>query len=802
MDRRLRQLRLQEERAYLQSVARRSGSQEQGSVAGLQTVKWNSARTPGAALGRKPQCTDPAWAGTGWAAQSTGEAPESSGMLENSGAPESSGTPESSRAPESRGVLENSGAPESRGAPESSGTLENSGAPESRGATDQADADGGQRQSRAHPIVPEPLTSDTALQVPPVPMSARDCSLIAGAVQRSAFLRLLGEGQTDALARSFTPARHSPGHLVLAEGTHGDAMYIVAEGELGVTQRGRHLRTLLPGDVFGELAILYDCKRTATVTALTQVRLWAIDRQSYRAIVTSQAKRRRAEILDSLREAPALQGLADARLSKLLDAMEECTFAPGEAIVREGDEGKNFYIILRGEVRVSRSVKGQEEPIRVLRAGDHFGELSLLRNIRRTATCRALGEVTCITLTKEDFQEIGPCCPMPLELSEPEVAGREAPAPAEPGCAPSPEAAPAPRLQDLAAVCYEDGPHQGLPVILGTGGFGRVELVRARDQLFALKRIRKDHVVRRQQQEHVHTEKRVLERSRCPFVVRLFGTYRDNQYVYMLLEFCQGGELWTKLREVRCFEEAVAVFCAACVVEALDYLHGNGVVYRDLKPENLMLDTQGYVKLVDFGFAKELARGEKTYSFCGTPEYLAPEILRHEGHDFAVDFWMLGVLVFEMLAGRPPFHGAEPQLIYSKILGGALCFPAPLSEAACALVSKLCRRRPGQRLGNTSSGIRGIRKHRWFGSVQWKRLALRQIQAPTLALVKQGPPYANFQRLSEDWLPAEEELSGWDEGSERRRAAGRRRSRGAGDGGSERRGAAGRRGAVGPGRGL
>ncbi|XP_067406606.1 cGMP-dependent protein kinase 1-like isoform X2 [Emydura macquarii macquarii] len=634
----------------------------------------------------------------------------------------------------------------------------------SGGITDQADAEGGRRQSRAQPIVPEPLASEGALQVPHVPKSPRDCSLIAGAVERNDFLRRLGEGQTDAMVQSFSPAWHGPGHTVLAEGTDGDAMYIVAEGELSVTQRGCHLRTLLPGDVFGELAILYNCQRTATVTALTQVRLWAIDRQTYRTIITSQAKCRRAEILDSLREASWLQGLADAQLSKLLDSMEECTFAPDEVIVREGDEGKNFYIILTGEVQVSRSRGGQEELIRVLRAGQHFGELSLLRNICRTATCRAQGQVTCITVTKEDFQEISPFCPVLRQLSEPDVAAPEGTSLPEPGRGPCPTAAPAPlQLQDLAAVCYEDGQQRGLPVILGTGGFGRVELVRGREQLFALKRIRKAHVVRRGQQGHVHTEKRVLERSRCPFVVRLFGTFRDSRYVYMLLEFCEGGELWTKLREVRCFEEPVAVFCAACVVEALDYLHSNGIIYRDLKPENLMLDKQGYVKLVDFGFAKELARGEKTYSFCGTPEYLAPEILRHQGHDFAVDFWMMGVLVFEMLVGRPLFHSAEPQKIYSKILDGVFSFPAHLSEAACSLVSKLCRRRPGQRLGNTSSGIHGIRRHRWFGAVKWKQLALRRIQAPTLALMKQGLPYANFKRFSVDWTPAEEEFSGWDE---------------------------------------
>ncbi|CAM4528626.1 unnamed protein product [Lepidochelys olivacea] len=651
-----------------------------------------------------------------------------------------------------------------RGSQEQGRAPENAGGGDSRGIADQADANGGRRQSRAQPIVPEPLASDEALQVPHVPKSPRDRSLIAGAVERNDFLRLLGEGQADAMVQSFMPAWHGPGHTVLAEGTDGDAMYIVAEGELSVTQRGCRLRTLLPGDVFGELAILYNCKRTATVTALTQIRLWAIDRQTYRTIVTSQAKRRRAEILDSLREAPSLQGLADAQLSKLLDCMEECTFAHDEVIVRERDEGNNFYIILRGEVRVSRHVNGREEPIRVLRAGEHFGELSLLRNIRRTATCRAHGEVACITITKEDFQEICPFCPTPRQLSEPDVAMLEAPSLPEPGHAPGPETALAPlRLQDLAAVRYEDGQHHGLPVVLGTGGFGRVELVRGRGQLFALKRIRKDHVVRRRQQGHVRMEKWVLERSHCPFIVGLFGTFKDSQYVYMLLEFCQGGELWTKLREVRCLEEEVAVFCSACVVEGLDYLHGNGIIYRDLKPENLMLDKQGYIKLVDFGFAKELARGEKTYSFCGTPEYLAPEILRHEGHDFAVDFWMMGILIFEMLVGRPPFHSSDPQKIYSKILDGVFSFPAYMSEAACSLVSKLCRHRPGQRLGNTRTGIHGIRKHRWFGSVKWKRLALRQIDAPTLALMKQGPPYANFKRFSVDWTPAEEEFSGWDE---------------------------------------
>uniref|UniRef100_A0A8C3BQS7 Cyclic nucleotide-binding domain-containing protein n=1 Tax=Cairina moschata TaxID=8855 RepID=A0A8C3BQS7_CAIMO len=208
----------------------------------------------------------------------------------------------------------------------------------------------GRPHRRGTAIVPEPLASDALLQLPSSPLSQRDLSLIAEAMGRSDFLRRLGEGCPEALAQSFVPVQHGPGDTVLAEGDEGNAMYIVAEGQLSVTQRGRQLRTLGPGDVFGELAILYHCKRTATVQALSPVRLWAIDRQRYRAITTSSAKQRRAKVLDSLRTVHWLQDLSDSHLSKLLDAMEECSFAPGHVIIREGDEGESFYIILKGQV--------------------------------------------------------------------------------------------------------------------------------------------------------------------------------------------------------------------------------------------------------------------------------------------------------------------------------------------------------------------------------------------------------------------------------------------------------------------
>ncbi|MBN3304341.1 KGP1 kinase, partial [Amia calva] len=498
----------------------------------------------------------------------------------------------------------------------------------------------------------------------------------------------------------------SQGEAVILEGQEGNAMYIVADGELEVSQAGRYLRTLTPGDVFGELAILYNCKRTATVTALTNVRLWSIDRQTYRTIMTNKSKHKREQVMGFLKTAKTLKDLSDTQLSKIIDSMEECKFQDNEVIVREGAEGNTFYIILKGEVQVTKKVNGQEKALRLMGKGEHFGELALMREILRTATCTAVGPVTCISIDKEVFEETIPFenleLPDDSEVFEiPVVPERK-------------RLSTTLRLQDLVPVLYQEGRFHGDPVTLGLGGFGRVELVTNLEhgQYFALKRVSKRHIVAKKQEEHIKLEKRLLQEIQSNFIVRLHAAFKDTRYIYMLLEFCCGGELWTKLREIGRFEEPIAVFCAACVVEAFAYLHKKGIVYRDLKPENLMLDKHGYVKLVDFGFAKVLSRGQKTYSFCGTPEYLAPEILQNEGHDFAADFWSLGILVYELLTGSPPFSSSDPQRIYSKILDGVLKFPHFLSEGARSLVSKLCRQRPGQRLGNTKNGIKDVRNHR------------------------------------------------------------------------------------------
>ncbi|XP_063079008.1 cGMP-dependent protein kinase 1 [Engraulis encrasicolus] len=596
------------------------------------------------------------------------------------------------------------------------------------------------RKSRAPVLAPEPL-ADLA-EIRRVKKTPSEAEQIRRAVQKNDFLSRLDEEQLNMMVELVEALDRCPGDHIIQEGTEGDSMYIVAAGELKVTQAGHDLRTLSSGDVFGELAILYNCKRTASVKAVSAVRLWSIQRQKYRTIMTNKSKRKREQLMGFLKTARTLKALNDLQISKIIDSMEEVKFDKSEVIVREGAEGNTFYIILEGEVLVTKWINNQQKTIRKMGQGEHFGELALIREVLRTATCTAVGPVTCFCIDKEVFEETIPI--ENLELHDDSSSSL--------------------RLKELVPVYYQEGRYQGDPVTLGVGGFGRVELVTTGNhgKYYAVKKVSKKYIVAKRQEAHMLFEKKILQLIQCDFIVKMHAAFKDSRYIYMVMEFCQGGEIWTKLKEVGRFDEPVAVFVTACVVEAFAYLHKKSIMYRDLKPENLLLDTRGYIKLVDFGFAKELTRGAKTYSFCGTPEYMAPEIIQNQGHDYAADFWSLGVLVYELLMGSPPFSSSEPQKIYSKILDGVLKYPPFMSEAARSLISKLCRPRPGQRLGNTKNGIKDVRNHRWFSMVNWHKLRLGQMEAPTIRLIRKGPCYINFDRFPHDKTQAEEELSGWD----------------------------------------
>ncbi|KAI5310589.1 camp-dependent protein kinase catalytic subunit, partial [Ascosphaera atra] len=274
---------------------------------------------------------------------------------------------------------------------------------------------------------------------------------------------------------------------------------------------------------------------------------------------------------------------------------------------------------------------------------------------------------------------------------------------------------------------------------LGTGSFGRVHLVQSRhnQRYYAIKVLKKEQVVKMKQVEHTNDERRMLQRVKHPFLITLWGTFQDNQNLYMVMDFVEGGELFSLLRKSQRFPNPVAKFYAAEVVLALEYLHNLNIVYRDLKPENLLLDRHGHLKITDFGFAKEVK--DITWTLCGTPDYLAPEVVSSKGYNKSVDWWSLGILIFEMLCGFTPFwDGGSPMKIYENILRGRVKYPPYMNADAQDLLSQLITPDLSKRLGNLHGGPEDVKNHPWFAEVTWDRLLRKDIDAPFIPPVKGG----------------------------------------------------------------
>lgn len=287
---------------------------------------------------------------------------------------------------------------------------------------------------------------------------------------------------------------------------------------------------------------------------------------------------------------------------------------------------------------------------------------------------------------------------------------------------------------------------------LGTGSFGRVKLVKHKvsGNYYALKMLSKSLCIRTKQSEHIIAERNILTEIKHPFVVNLFATFQDDVTLYFVLEFVIGGEFFTHLRKVSLFPNDTAQFYAASVVLVFEHLHSHNILYRDLKPENLLLDDSGYLKLCDFGFAKHVQPASWTWTLCGTPEYLAPEIILNKGHGKAVDWWALGILLYEMLVGYPPFFSEDRMVLYQNILAGRIEFPRHVSKTARDLISKLLQADLSRRLGNLRGGSADIRKHPFFKGFDWNSLMTRKMTAPIEINTKGPADTSQFDDYGED----------------------------------------------------
>ncbi|XP_021336392.1 cGMP-dependent protein kinase 2 isoform X1 [Danio rerio] len=602
--------------------------------------------------------------------------------------------------------------------------------------------------------------------------------LINEALMKNDFLKKLEPQHTREMVDCMYEKIYGAEQLVIQEGEPGNFLYVLAEGLLEVIQNGKFLGQMRPGTAFGELAILYNCKRTATVKAVSQSHIWALDRQTFQTIMMRSTQARHEEYFSFLRSVSLLKDLPEEKLAKIIDCLEIDYFDKGEYIIREGEEGNTFFIIAKGEVSVTQTTEGFTEPqeIKTLRVGDYFGEKALISEDVRSANIIAKeNDTQCLVVDRDNFNEmVGTYEELQAYLREyvEELSlsdERRNAVPQSPLYERSPEAAELRRLKEKATALSSTSFLKELQVVatLGMGGFGRVELVKLKDSedtAFALKCIKKKHIVDTRQQEHIYSEKIILQQTNSNFIVRLFRTFRDDKFVYMLLEVCLGGELWSLLRDMSCFDEPTARFCTGCVLEAFDYLHGKGIVYRDLKPENLLLDAEGYVKMADFGFAKKIGLGKKTWTFCGTPEYVAPEVIMNKGHDFGADCWSLGILIFELLIGSPPFTGSDPIRIYTMVLHGIekVDIPKRISKRPEDLIRRLCKLNPAERLGNKKNGIIDIKKHKWFQGFNWEGLRRRKLMSPLRRELKGPLDHSYFDMFPPELEEPPDEFSGWD----------------------------------------
>lgn len=273
--------------------------------------------------------------------------------------------------------------------------------------------------------------------------------------------------------------------------------------------------------------------------------------------------------------------------------------------------------------------------------------------------------------------------------------------------------------------------------VLGKGGYGKVFQVRKTTgsdagKIFAMKVLQKATIVRNQKDTaHTKAERNILEAVKSPFICDLLYAFQTGGKLYLILEYLSGGELFMHLEREGMFMEDTAAFYLSEIVVSLEHLHRQGIIYRDLKPENILLDSRGHVKLTDFGLCKEAIEGDqKTHTFCGTIEYMAPEILMRCGHGKEVDWWSLGALMFDMLTGGPPFTAENRKKTIDKILKSRLTLPAYLSPEARDLIKRLLKRHVDTRLGTGVDDADEIKRHPFFRQLNWDLVFGRQIEPP------------------------------------------------------------------------
>jgi cGMP-dependent protein kinase len=385
------------------------------------------------------------------------------------------------------------------------------------------------------------------------------------------------------------------------------------------------------------------------------------------------------------------KNLKEEQIDRTVRRLQQQRFAANEIVCRQGDPAKHFFLIQEGTILIKKDNK----VLRTLGAWDYFGERGLLMDEARSATCQAVESCICLVLGADDFFDI-------VGMFRKELERRM-------------------HLQDLN-ITIED---LKCKAVVGRGTFGTVRLVCHKldnNKMYALKGVKKQEVVKGNQQKSIVMEREVNKQCYHPCIMQFIKTFQDKDHVYFLTEFLGGGDLFFAIREIGYLTKLHAQFFSGSIVLALEYLHARFIMYRDLKPENVLLDFNGAAKLVDFGCCKKEVR---THTLIGTPDYMAPEVIKQQGYTCACDWWSLGVMIHEFIVGPLPFgaDATDQMSLFGSILKDPLEFPDYITdEIAKSLISGLLERRTEKRLGGSSLGAKEIKAHEYYSDFNWDAL--------------------------------------------------------------------------------
>lgn len=563
------------------------------------------------------------------------------------------------------------------------------------------------------------------------------------------------------------------GDRIIRKGDTAKFFYFMISGTVSVQNAGDEVdleqdvklntTTFSQGEYFGEASLLHNEPRSADVFCEGICEVLVLDKQTAHEFLGSTAqlnlleKNYQERLLKSI---PIFEEFNEEGMRRVRKALIPVQYPAKKQVIQQGEIGNKFYIIRAGQVKVVVDKGTLDEREVLLGQGAYFGHYALMneKDRRRNASVFVHSEkVVLLQMTEDDFLDIF------QEMNSTDFKEIKATKKSRrtlssemgtvifrtsyKSISREPRALDSYRLQDLKAL-----------KVLGSGTFGVVWLAQHKEtqDTFALKQIQKTKIVAARQEDSVLNEKNLMLQCDHPFIIKLYSTMKNKNCLFFLMELVLGGDLFAFLyfrppsyESKDFFLPLKAVkFYAGCIVEAFDYLHRRHIVYRDLKPENLMIDRHGYIKLIDFGFSKKITI--RSYTSCGTPEYLAPELVMQKGHNRGVDFWALGVIIYEMICGATPFSMTrDPNLrdkmkIFRNITNHKYHMPKQIPQKYRSLIEGLLSRDPLRRLGMGDEGAAEIKNQRCFRNISWDDMRARELDAHWIPPIKSRTDASNF----------------------------------------------------------